>query len=89
MSLLLHRVYERSKRSAEKNGKQRNLNIIATLNRMQVNLQFVGEKCLQDLDKVIEWWSNASPQRCDLSEVCFITRFHLLSARCGGGIGSG
>jgi hypothetical protein len=55
-------VYERSKQSAGRNGKQRNLNGTAPLNRLQVNLQVVG-KCLQDVDEVIERWTRASPQK--------------------------
>jgi hypothetical protein len=61
MLLLLHKVYERSKQSAGRNGKQRNLNGTAPLNRLQVNLQVVG-KFLQDVDEVIERWTRASPQ---------------------------
>jgi hypothetical protein len=53
MLLLLHRVFERSKHSSGRNGKQRNLSGTAPLNRLQVNLQIVG-KCLQDVDEVIK-----------------------------------
>jgi hypothetical protein len=52
MLLLLHRVYERSKQSSGRNGKQRNSNGIAPLSKLQVNLQVEG-KCLRDVDEVI------------------------------------
>jgi hypothetical protein len=52
MLLLLHRVYERSKQSLGRNGKQRNSNGTAPLNKVQVNLQVKGG-CLQDVDEVI------------------------------------
>jgi hypothetical protein len=66
---LLHRVYKRSKQSSRRNGKQRNFNETALLKKMQVNLQF-AEKCLQDVNKVIGRWTNASPQKWDLGELC-------------------
>jgi hypothetical protein len=69
MLLLLYRVYERSKQSSGRNGKQRNSSGTAPLKRMQVNLQVVG-KCLQDVDEVIERWSNASPQKRNYKKVC-------------------
>jgi hypothetical protein len=50
--LLLHRVYERSKQSSGRNGKQRNSNGTAPLKKLQVNLQVEGE-FLQDVNKVI------------------------------------
>jgi hypothetical protein len=52
MLLLFHRVYERRKQSSGRNGKQRNSNGIAPLNKLQMNLQIEGE-CLQDVDEVI------------------------------------
>jgi hypothetical protein len=52
MLLLLHRVYERSKQSSGKYGKQWNSNGTAPLKKMQVNLQVEGE-LLQDVDEVI------------------------------------
>jgi hypothetical protein len=50
--LLLHRVYERSKQSSGRNGKQRNSNGTAPLKKLQVNLQVEGD-FLQDVDEVI------------------------------------
>jgi hypothetical protein len=52
MLLLLHGLYERSKHSSGRNGRQRNSNGTAPLNKLQVNLQVEGE-CLQDVDEVI------------------------------------
>jgi hypothetical protein len=52
MVLLLYRVYESSKQSSGRNGKQRNSTGTAPLNKLQVNLQVAG-KCLRDVDEVI------------------------------------
>jgi hypothetical protein len=47
-------VYKRSKQSSVRNGKRRNSNGTAPLNKLQVNLQVnLKGECLRDVDEAI------------------------------------
>jgi hypothetical protein len=79
--LLLHRVYERSKQSSGRNGKQRNLNGTASLKKLQVNLQVEGE-LLQDVDEVINGGLNLA-HRNVIWDSWYFNQSPFYFSRCG------